>query len=51
MPCYMSVFLLCVLMQECHKFYKKYFSLLKYFLFPKHISNKFLIFLLTSNFL
>jgi len=45
LPCRMSVFPHCVLMQECHKFYKKYFSLLKYFLFSKHMSNKFLIFL------
>jgi hypothetical protein len=44
LPCCMSVFLLCVLMQDCHKFYKKYFSL-KYFLFRKCMSNKFLIFL------
>jgi len=47
----MSVFLLRMLMQECHKFYKKYFSLLKYFPFPKRMSNEFLIFFAISNFL
>jgi hypothetical protein len=45
LPCCMSVFLLCMLMQECREFYKKYSSLLKHFPFPKHMSTEFLIFL------